>query len=151
MKKLKQKLIQLHVIFRDNVIPFSGILSKVHPKYQTPFNATIFAGSITIIIALFGSIEVVLKLVNFGALTSFMILNLTVFIYFFFKKKKRDIKSTFKYLVLTLVGFKFLTRVWSGLGTPTYIVGFSWLLIGIVVGFVKSKGYKEIPTNIKDL
>src|SRR5690606_15061638 len=89
----------LYSMSRDKVIPFSGVLSKVHPKYKTPFNATIFVGIITIIIALFGSVEEVLKLVNFGALTSFMMLNLTVFVYFFIKKKRRDVKGTFKYLV----------------------------------------------------
>lgn len=141
----------LYSMSRDKVIPFSGVLSKVHPKYKTPFNATIFVGIITIIIALFGSVEEVLKLVNFGALTSFMMLNLTVFVYFFIKKKRRDVKGTFKYLVMPLVGLSILTYVWSGLGTPTYIVGFSWLFIGVVIGFIKSKGYKEVPTTMKGL
>ncbi|MBK5463531.1 hypothetical protein [Peribacillus sp. TH27] len=117
---------------------------------EVPFSI-IKRSSITIIIALFGSVEEVLKLENFGALTSIMMLNLTVFIYFFVKKKKRDLKSIFKYVVLPLVGLSILTYVWSGLGTPTYIVGFSWLFIGIVIGVVKSKGYKEAPTNINNL
>lgn len=119
-------------------------------EMEVPFSI-IKRSSITIIIALFGSVEEVLKLENFGALTSIMMLNLTVFIYFFVKKKKRDLKSIFKYVVLPLVGLSILTYVWSGLGTPTYIVGFSWLFIGIVIGVVKSKGYKEAPTNINNL
>lgn len=27
----------------------------------------------------------------------------------------------------------------------TQIVGFSWLAIGLVIGYVKSKGYKVVP------
>ena len=29
--------------------------------------------------------------------------------------------------------------------TMTQIVGFSWLAIGLVIGYVKSKGYKVVP------
>lgn len=138
----------LYSMSRDQVIPFSGILGKIHPVYKTPFNATIFVGIFTAIVAIMGSLESILKLVNFGALTSYMLLNVTVFIYFFIKKKERGIKSIVWYVLFPLIGFAVIGFVWSGFDKMTFIFGFSWMLIGVIIGAIKSKGYKELPPTL---
>jgi len=97
------------------------------------------------------SIETIIKFVNFGALTSFMLLNLTVFVYFYLKKKERGTRGFFQYVVFPLIGFGVIAYVWSGFDKMTFIVGFSWLVIGVVIGAIKSKGYKEVPAALKDL
>ena len=33
----------------------------------------------------------------------------------------------------------------------TYIVGIVWLVVGLIVGAIKSKGYKEVPEAFKKL
>lgn len=38
-----------------------------------------------------------------------------------------------------------LGYVWLSFDSMTQIVGFSWLAIGLVIGYVKSKGYKVVP------
>ena len=38
-----------------------------------------------------------------------------------------------------------LLYVFTGFDVPTYIVGIAWLVIGLIIGAVKSKGYKEVP------
>ncbi|WP_082129756.1 APC family permease [Aneurinibacillus tyrosinisolvens] len=141
----------LYSMSRDKLLPFSGFLGKIHPKYQTPFNATLFVGAISIIVSLTLSIETIIKFVNFGALTSFMVLNLTVFVYFFLKKKERGIQAVIKYIVLPLLGFIIIAYVWSGFDKMTFIAGFSWMALGIIVGAIKSKGYKEVPAVLKDM
>lgn len=141
----------IYSMSRDNLLPFAGILGKIHPVYKTPFNATIFVGIISFFVALFVSIETIIKLVNFGALTSFMMLNLTVFIYFIFKKKQRDLKGLLVYGLLPVLGFSIIFFVWSGFDTMTYVVGGSWLAAGIILGAIKSKGYKEVPPVMRDM
>jgi amino acid transporter len=134
---------------RDNTLPMSKFFAKVHPKFQTPLNATITVGVVTLFIAL-APPTILLQLVSFGALTSFMLINISVFVYFYLKKKERGIKSVLKYVILPLIGLLIILYVWSGLGTPTFILGISWSVIGIILGYVKSKGYKIIPSGFED-
>ena len=52
-------------------------------------------------------------------------------------------------LVYPLAGTLILLYVWSGFDHLTQILGFSWLAVGIVFGYIKSKGYKEVPDAFK--
>lgn len=133
----------LYSMSRDRVLPGSKILGKIHPKYQTPLNATIFVGIITLIVAAL-SVDLLLQLVSFGALTTFLIVNVAVVVYFCLKKKKRG-AALFRYLVMPVIGFAIIMFVWLQFDKAAFILGSVWIVIGIVIGFVKSKGYKEVP------
>jgi len=133
---------------RDGLLPGSSFLAKVHPKYKTPSNAIIFVGGLSILVAIFISLDILTRLVNFGAMSTFMLLNLSVPAYFFFKKGYRKAKHIFGYLIAPLIGFGVIAFIWSGFDTLTYIIGFSWLAIGVVIGAIKSKGYKEVPPSL---
>ena len=41
--------------------------------------------------------------------------------------------------------------MFTGFETMTYIVGVVWLVIGLIIGAVKAKGYKEVPEAFKHL
>lgn len=43
------------------------------------------------------------------------------------------------------LGIFILIYVFTGFDSLTYEVGIVWLLIGTVIGAVKSKGYKVVP------
>ena len=44
-----------------------------------------------------------------------------------------------------------LGYVFTGFEWATYAVGITWLVIGLIIGAVKSKGYKEVPEAFKNL
>ena len=91
-------------------------------------------------------------LVNFGALSAFIILNFAVFYYFFVKKGQRTkVSDWIKYLICPWLGIIILAYVFTGFDALTYTVGISWLVIGLIVGAVKSKGYKEVPEAFKNM
>ena len=56
-----------------------------------------------------------------------------------------------KYLICPILGVLILLYVFTGFDVPTYIVGIAWLVIGLIIGAVKSKGYKEVPEAFKNL
>ncbi|MFM1655246.1 APC family permease [Brevibacillus sp. B_LB10_24] len=141
----------IYSMSRDKLLPFAGVLGKIHPVYKTPFNATIFVGIVSFFVAVFVSLNTIIQLINFGALTSFMVLNVTVFVYFYAKKRQRGAAGFFHYVLLPLIGFAIIAYVWSGFDRMTFIVGFTWMLIGVILGAVKSKGYKEVPPVLRDL
>ena len=130
------------------------MFGKVHPKYQTPWVASIFLGVVTLCLALplqdyMGTLA---GFVNFGALSSFILLNFAVFWYFFVKNKKRtSVKEVLMYLICPFIGIVILGYVFTGFEVATYAVGVAWLVIGLVIGAVKSKGYKEVPEAFKHL
>ncbi len=141
----------LYSMSRDGVLPGSKYLAKIHPKYQTPLNATIFVAIITLIVAAF-SIELMLQLVAFGALTTFLVVNVAVVVYFCLKKNMRGISALFRYLALPVIGFAIIMFVWVQFDMAAFILGGTWIVIGVVIGFIKSKGYKEVPEAfLKDM
>jgi amino acid transporter len=134
------------------MLPASGFLSRIHPRYRTPFNATLFVGVVTLVVALIFEVDTIAKFVNFGALTAFMALNISVFVYFFIRRRRRGSLLDFlKYLLFPLLGFAIIAYVWSGFDRNTFIFGFSWLAAGIIIAAIKTKGFREKPSVIEEL
>lgn len=141
----------LYSVSRDGMLPASGFLSKIHPSYRTPFNATVFVGVVTLLVALVFSLDTITKFVNFGALTAFMALNLSVISYFFFRRGRRGGSGIVFYGLFPLLGFLIIGYVWLNFDAGTFLFGFLWLAAGVVIGAVKTKGYREKPAVISDL
>jgi len=135
---------------RDGVIP--RIFGKVHPKYKTPWASAIFVGAGSLVIPLILSMSQLVRLVNFGALSSFVLLNFAVFLFFFVREKKRNtFGQIVAYLICPWLGIIILGYVFTGFDKMTYVVGIVWLVIGLIIGAIKSKGYKEVPEAFKNL
>ena len=142
----------LYSMGRDGVIP--RVFGKVHPKYQTPWFASLFLGVVTLCLALplMDRMNDLAEFVNFGALSSFVMLNFATFLFFFVREGKRKTFGDWvKYLICPWIGIVILVYVFTGFQTATYIVGVCWLVIGLIIGAVKSKGYKEVPEAFKRL
>lgn len=114
---------------RDRLLPKA--LNKVHPKYKTPYVATIFVAIVSLVIsvAFSNGIAYLSSLVNFGALTGFLMLNFTVIYYFVYKQKS---KSYVKHLVLPLIGILIIGYVWLNLDPSAKTLGVVWVAVGIV-------------------
>lgn len=128
----------LYSMGRDRVLPASGFLAHVHPRLKTPTNATILVGVVSILIAGLVKEEWIIKFVNFGALTAFMLLNIAVFWHFFIRKRQR--RHVLSFLVFPMLGLLIVGFVWSGFDRVTFIFGGCWTLVGLVVG---AFGYKR--------
>ena len=81
-----------------------------------------------------------------------MALNLSVFVYFFIKRGRRGSFLDFlKYLLFPLLGFGIIAYVWSGFDRNTFIFGFSWLVVGIIIAAIKTRGFRKKPAVIEEL
>lgn len=140
----------LYSMGRDGVIP--RFFGKVHPKFKTPWVASIVLGCVSLTLPMFLGMTELTRLVNFGALSSFILLNFAVFLFFFIREKKRaSFGNVMKYLICPWLGIGILAYVFTGFDQMTYIVGIVWLVIGLIIGAVKSRGYKEVPEAFKHL
>ena len=133
----------LYSMGRDKLLP--TVLSRIHPKFKTPHVALILIGVLSMICAMLFTVPELSRLVNFGAITSFIMLNISVIWFFFVKERRRCGKDLLSFLLFPVCGIFILCYVWTGFDWPTQVVGAVWLAIGLVIGFVKSKGYKEVP------
>lgn len=123
----------LYSMARDRKLP--KFLSKIHPKYHTPYTSTFLVAGISIVLGFvfLGGIDTLASLVNFGALSAFILLHISVFYHFIIRKEKKDY---FRYLILPLIGLTIIGFVWINFDVATKTLGFSWLAIGIVVTVV---------------
>lgn len=140
----------LYSMGRDKVIP--SIFGKVHPKYKTPWVGSMFIGAVALVLVAVLGMADLATLVNFGALASFIMLNFSVFWFFFIKEGKRKTFGDWvKYLICPWIGIIILAYVFTGFQPITYIMGITWFVIGFIILVVKSKGFKEVPEAFKHL
>lgn len=133
----------LYSMSRDKMMP--SFLSKVHPVYQTPYMSTLLVAAISISIGVILSLDLLTSMVNFGALTGFLFLHVSVIYHYVIKEKQTDPASLFKYLLLPGTGFAIIFYVWLNLQANAKMVGLTWLAIGFVYIVYKTKFFKEKP------
>jgi amino acid transporter len=141
----------LYSMGRDRALPGSEFLSQVHRRFKTPVNATVLVAVLSIGVAVLIPEEVILKLVNFGALTAFMLLNVTVFVFFYLKQKRY--RHVFSYVLFPALGLIIVAFVWSGFDRTTFLFGGVWLLVGSALGafkYRKFKSFESPPEAIPD-
>ena len=131
----------LYSMGRDRALPGSAFLATVNARLKTPVNATLLVAGLSIVLALLTPEEVLLKLVNFGALTAFMLLNITVFVFFYLRQKRY--RNVFSYLVFPALGLAIVGFVWSGFDRTTFLFGGAWLLVGLVLGAFKYRNFSS--------
>lgn len=125
----------LFAMGRDGNLPRA--LAKIHPKYRTPYVATLFVGVLTLVIVLtFGRLgtDTISLFVNFGALTAFLLLHVTVIWYFFIKK--RDGRWV-AHLLVPLAGLVVIGYTWWGLDIQAKTIGLIWMTLGIAYYLVE--------------
>lgn len=131
---------------RDGFLPKP--LAKVHPRFKTPHVATLLIAVISLVITLgfTQGIQDLAELINFGALSAFVILNFTVIYYFIYKKKSTQY---FKHLVLPLIGFIVIGIVWFSLSSKAMTLGLVWVVIGIILyNFITRIKKKDIHLEV---
>lgn len=116
----------LFAMARDRQLP--GFLRHVN-RHKVPSNAILLVGGISAILVAFfvGQIGAMSSMVNFGALTAFCLLHISVMWYYMRVKRSRNYLS---HLILPLIGFLIIFYVLINAGVQAQIAGLIWLVIG---------------------
>ena len=123
----------LYAMARDRQLP--SFLAKVHPRKGVPVNATVLVAVVSLAVglvmaALANGITLLSTLVNFGALTAFLALNVSVVVHYVVRQGSRD---WWKHLVVPVVGFVILAYVLVNAQLEAKYLGIIWFALGLVV------------------
>lgn len=140
----------MHKMSKDDLLPFSSVLAKDSERFGTPVNAIILVNVITLVSALTFNFDLLMTAVNFCAIVMFTIMNYAVIYHFNFTKKERGLVASIKYIVIPAVGILLSLYLLTSFTKDTVILAIIMLLIGVVIGAVKSKGYKK-EISIQDI
>ncbi len=118
---------------RDRQLP--SFLAKVHPQHRVPENATFLVAAVSIVFGVYfasrdDGATLLTTLVNFGALTAFLLLHLSVISHYFLKERSGDL---WRHLVAPALGFLIIGYVIIEANVAAQRIGLAWLALGGVV------------------
>lgn len=125
----------LFAMARDRQLP--RFLAKVHPVHRVPVNATLLVAAISIVVGVWfadrpDGITLLSTLVNFGALTAFLLLHVAVVNHFVVRKGGRSV-NVWRHIVAPVIGFVILVFVVVEANVAAQRTGFVWFGIGVIV------------------
>ena len=119
----------LFAMARDRKLP--TVLASVHPRYRTPYVSTLVVAAISLVVGLFFTkrVDDLTRIVNFGALTGFLLLHLSVINHYFIRKRSGD---WLRHLLFPLGGLLVIGYVLYEMDNAAKMMGTCWIAAGIV-------------------
>src|SRR5450631_305062 len=119
----------LFAMARDGKLP--AVLARIHPRYKTPYVSTLVVAGVS---RLVGGIfsqrhDDLSRVINFGALSGFLLLHLSVIHHYFIRQRSGD---WLRHLLFPLVGFLVIAYVLFEMDSAAKIMGACWIAIGAV-------------------
>jgi amino acid transporter len=123
----------LFAMARDRQLP--AFLKRVHPTRRVPVNATLLVAVLSLVLGVYMStredgITLLSTLVNFGALSAFLVLHVSVVVHYVVRRRSRDY---LRHLVVPVIGFAILAFVVVNAQVAAQTLGFAWLVVGLVL------------------
>lgn len=127
---------------RDRQLP--SALARIHPRYHTPYVGMLVTAAISLAVALFmkNRLDDLASIVNFGALSGFLFLHVSVLARFAFKLRSRAWGT---HWLVPVCGIVVVLAVFSGMSALAVKVGCLWLSVGLLYGaLLKAKHREEL-------
>jgi amino acid transporter len=126
----------MYAMGRDRQLP--AILARIHPVHGTPYVVMLVTTALSIGVALLMRFQMdeLVSVVNFGALSGFLLLHLSVIVLFWVKGRSG---RWIAHLAVPAAGIIVVLLVMSGMSTLAAALGLTWLAIGLAYGRVLTK------------
>ena len=118
---------------RDKQLP--AFLGKTSRKRDVPRNAILLVAAFSLALGLFmnsrsDGIALLSSMINFGAMTAFLLLHISVVVYYMFRRRSRN---WFAHLVMPVTGAIILGFVIWNANVAAQRLGFVWIGLGLLV------------------
>jgi amino acid transporter len=130
----------LFAMARDGKLP--AVLAKVHPRYKTPYVSTLAVAVISLIGGLWfeSRVDTLALIVNFGALTGFVLLHLSVINHYLIRERSGD---WLRHFLFPLVGLAIIVYVLYQMDRSAKILGMAWIGFGILYYLLLTMWFKK--------
>jgi amino acid transporter len=130
----------LFAMARDGKLP--AALARVHPRYKTPYISTISVAVVSLVVGLLFSsrLDDLSRVVNFGALSSFILLHLAVIRHYFVRQRSGD---WLRHLLFPLAGLSIIVYVLYEMDPAAKWLGSAWLALGAIYYLVLATQAKK--------
>ncbi|MCI8468560.1 MAG: APC family permease [Eggerthellaceae bacterium] len=128
----------LYVMGRKGSLPRP--LGKMDEKTGVPVVATLFVSALSLAmlpVLLQLGMDEVAKVSNFGALSTYLILNITVIWYYWVRQK--DHSNAWRLLICPIIGAVVVGAILCSLGWVAQLVGVAWIGVGVAYYLVSTK------------
>ena len=125
---------------RDGQLP--KVLARVHPRYHTPYMGMLVTAALSLGVALYmkNRLDDLASIVNFGALSGFLFLHLSVLAYFCIRRRST---AWIRHWLVPICGVVVVLGVFSGMSALAAKVGCTWLIAGLVYGLVLKARHRD--------
>jgi len=125
---------------RDRKLP--AVLAKIHPRFQTPYVSTIAVSIISLIVGVYflGNLDDLSRLVNFGALCSFLFLHVAVINHYMVRGRS---SRWLAHLVSPILGLLVIGYVLIEMDQKARVMGLCWLGLGTLYYMVLTRVFKK--------
>ena len=127
----------LYGMGRSDALP-RGFFGAIEPRRRIPMNNVLLIGAIALTGAFLVSYERGVELLNFGAFIAFMGVNAAAFVRYFWRAADKRWTN----FAFPLLGFAICFFIWLNLSRPAKIAGGIWIMVGIIYGAVKTRGFQ---------
>jgi len=119
----------LFAMARDGKLP--SVLAKIHPRYKTPYVSIVLVALISLMVGwlFFERLDDLTRIVNFGALTAFLLLHISVVNHYLLRQRSGN---WIRHLVFPAAGFLVIAYVLYEMDITAKVLGACWLAIGVL-------------------
>lgn len=137
----------LYAMGRDRTLP-GPMFGYIHRSLGTPVFNILLIGLISLT-ALVLDLLVATSFVNFGALTAFTFVNLSVIVHYIFRERRRSWPALLRFLLFPLAGIGFVLFFWTHLERNSLLLGGAWTLLGVLYLLWMTRGFRREPGTIR--
>ncbi len=137
------------VMSRDGLLP--EVLSKVHPKWQTPHVVTMGTGAVVAVAAAFLPVGKLADIANAGTLYAFALVAIAVMV---LRRQRPDVKRPFRVQGLWFVGPATIAGcvfLFLNLPSEAMIVLPVWTVIGVLIYLAYGRGRSHLGRGIVEV
>ena len=132
----------LYAMGRDKVLP--EVFSKLAPKFATPVVAIVAIGVVGLI-ALAMDVTTSTSFINFGAFIAFAMVNIAVLVYWSQQRRAGEHLNPLAWVVAPVIGVVVVLMLLVQLDINAITLGTSWLVIGVIILAVLTRGFRTNP------
>jgi APA family basic amino acid/polyamine antiporter len=130
---------------RDQLLP-PGV-SKVHPKFRTPYITTMITGVIVAIVAGFTPIDILSEMTSIGTLFAFVVVSMAVII---LRNKRPDARRPFKVPggpIIPTLGVVSCAYLMIALTVMTWVRFLVWLDFGMIIYWFYGRTHSQLANK----